>query len=500
MTMFFEQARTKTALWGETLRHVQRLAASWQPLADLSFSDLLLLAPIDGEHGSRSVILAQVRPTTGQTVYPMDLVGAVVDDVARPLVATALRTGDIAEGTATLLGDGEEVHSQCIPVRVGHEVVAVVTRETRTTLGRQLGELEHHYLDLFERFARMIEQGSFPFRQDDDEFEDAPRVGDGVIVVDADVRVRFASPNAVSSLHRMGIHSYTSGLHLAEMGFDQDAVDVAMRARLPVTEEVEQGDTSVLVQAIPLLEHDEIVAVLMLLRDVTDLRRRDRLLISKDATIREIHHRVKNNLQTIAALLRLQGRHLQSPEARAALEESERRIRAIAVVHETLSRDPRDVVRFDDIIQPLVRVVQETVTSLDVDLRFDVVGDAGYLPGDLATPLAVVLNELMQNAVDHGFPLTEGSRRGCVRVHLAREEGELLVDVIDDGVGLPATFTIDGSHGLGLSIVQALVTTELNGTIEMTTGDGRLGVPVPGRVGTLVRLKIPVRQTGTATL
>jgi len=284
------------------------------------------------------------------------------------------------------------------------------------------------------------------------------------------------------------------------MGFDQDAVDIAMRARLPVTEEVEQGDTSVLVQAIPLLEHDAIVGVLMLLRDVTDLRRRDRLLISKDATIREIHHRVKNNLQTIAALLRLQGRHLQSPEARAALEESERRIRAIAVVHETLSRDPRDVVRFDDIIQPLVRVVQETVTSLDADLRFDVVGDAGYLPGDLATPLAVVLNELMQNAVDHAFPSVEGRPTGCVRVHLARREGELLVDVVDDGVGLPSTFSIGGSNGLGLSIVQALVTTELNGTIEMSAGDGRLGASVDGRAGTLVRLKIPVRQAGTATL
>ncbi|HEX5586932.1 MAG TPA: sensor histidine kinase [Acidimicrobiia bacterium] len=498
--MFFEQARTKTALWGETLRHVQRLAASWQPLADLCFSDLLLLAPIEGEQGSRSVILAQVRPTTGQTVYPMDLVGAVVDDVARPLVAAALRTGEIVEGTATLLGDGEQVLAQCIPVRVNDEVVAVVTRETRTSIGRQLGELEHHYLDLFERFARMIAQGNFPFRQDDDEFEDAPRVGDGVILVDPDVRVRFASPNAVSSLHRMGIHSYTSGLHLAEMGFDQDAVDISMRARLPVTEEVEQGDTSVLVQAIPLLEHDDIVGVLMLLRDVTDLRRRDRLLISKDATIREIHHRVKNNLQTIAALLRLQGRHLQSPEARAALEESERRIRAIAVVHETLSRDPRDVVRFDDIIQPLVRVVQETVASLDADLRFDVVGDAGYLPGDLATPLAVVLNELMQNAVDHAFPLVEGRPKGCVRVHLSRREGELLVDVIDDGVGLPSTFSIGASIGLGLSIVQALVTTELNGTIEMSAGDGRLGTPEAGRTGTLVRLKIPVRQAGTATL
>jgi two-component sensor histidine kinase len=173
----------------------------------------------------------------------------------------------------------------------------------------------------------------------------------------------------------------------------------------------------------------------VLVRDVTDLRRRDRLLLSKDATIREIHHRVKNNLQTIAALLRLQGRRLQSPEAQEAIEESERRIRSIAIVHETLSREPGDEVRFDDIVQPLVRVVAETVTGPDRDLRLAVEGDAGMLPGDLATPLAVVLNELMQNAVDHAFTGTDGRTTGTISVQLARSDGQLVVDVVDDGVG-----------------------------------------------------------------
>jgi two-component sensor histidine kinase len=335
----------------------------------------------------------------------------------------------------------------------------------------------------------MISEGTFPFGRDEVELEETPRVADGVVMLDDELRMRYASPNAISVLHRMGIHAFTQGLQPREIGFDQDAVDVAMRARLPVTEEVEQGDTSVLVQAIPLLEVDEIVGVLMLLRDVTDLRRRDRLLVSKDATIREIHHRVKNNLQTIAALLRLQGRHLDSPEARAALEESERRIHAIAVVHETLSRDARDVVRFDDVVQPLVRVVQETVASPDTDLRFEVVGDAGDLPGDLATPLAVVLNELMQNAVDHAFPRRDGYARGRVCVYLSRGDGELVVDVVDDGAGLDEGFTLERSAGLGLSIVRALVTTELDGTIAMS-----------GDAGTRVHLTIPIRQAGTARL
>jgi two-component sensor histidine kinase len=475
----------RTALKGEGLRHVQQLAASWQPLADLCFSDLLLLAPVDRD-SARFVIVAQVRPTTGQTVYPADLVGSIVDEAARPLLTRAWCEGQIVEGDALLLGSTERIRVQYIPVSSGGSVVAVVMRETRPTLGRLIGELEHHYISLFDRFAHMIAEGTFPFRHDDDEFEDAPRVGDGVIVLDPQLHVRFASPNAVSSMHRMGIHSYATGVQLVDMGFDQHAAEVAASTRSPAIEEIEHGEASLLVRAIPLLDGDELAGVVLLARDVTDLRRRDRMLLSKDATIREIHHRVKNNLQTIAALLRLQGRRLESGEARAALEESERRIRAIAAVHETLSRGVADVVRFDDILQPLVRVVQETVATPDLDLRFEVHGDAGLLPGDVATPLAVVLNELMQNAADHAFP---GGGGGSVKVEVTREDGCLEVDVVDDGVGLPPGFSAGGSRGLGLSIVQALVTSELGGSIEMS-----------GDHGTRVHLTVPLPPAGHATV
>jgi two-component sensor histidine kinase len=242
---------------------------------------------------------------------------------------------------------------------------------------------------------------------------------------------------------------------------------------------------------------------LLLIRDVTDLRRRDRMLMSKDATIREIHHRVKNNLQTIASLLRLQGRRLHTDEARSALAESERRIRSIAIVHETLSRDAGDVVHFADIVRPLVRVVEETVSSADLAIHFTVEGDAGDLPGEVATPLAVILNELMQNAVDHAFPRADDDgddvlspnssdedeevpvREGHVRLELARVDGEVTVDVVDDGVGLPERFSLDGSKGLGLSIVQALVTGELDGSIEIR--DRASG-------GAAVHLRVPVAQ------
>ena len=478
-----ELARLNTGLDEPALEHLHRLVASWQVLADFSFSDLLLLAPIDGDDGRRFLVLAQVRPTTGQTLYPEDLVGRVLEEGQRPLVTRAWRLGEITSGSAPAIGSGERARVECIPVRESGRTISVVSVEAATASGRRPGELERHYVEVFHRLARMVAEGSLPFAHGELELEDAPRVGDGVIVLDEDRRVRFASPNAVSALHRMGIHTYTTGLALAEVGFDQAPVDQMYRTRAPVMVEMQRGDSSIVAHGLPLLDRDAVVGGIVMLRDVSDLRHRDRMLITKDATIREIHHRVKNNLQTIAALLRLQARRLQSAEARAALEESERRIRSIAVVHETLSRDASDVVPFDDIVRPLARLVEEASAGPEFGIRIDVEGEVGDVPGEMATPLAVVLNELMQNAVDHAFPAPRVlGTEGRVVVTLARVSGEVVIDVADDGVGLPPEFDLESSSGLGLSIVHTLVTSEMGGSLELRDGHGaRAVVRVPLR-------------------
>lgn len=477
-----ELARLNTGLDDPALEHLHRLVASWQVLADLSFSDLVLLAPVEGEAGRRFLVLAQVRPTTGQTLYPEDLVGRVVEEAERPLVARAWHLGEITTGIAPVLGSTERARLECIPVRQAGRTVGVVSLEAATTSGRRPGELERVYVDVFDRLARMVAEGSFPFERSEVELEEAPRVGDGVIVLDEERRVRFASPNAVSALHRMGIHAYATGLRLGEVGFDQAPIDAMYRAPTPVMVEMQRGDSSVVVHGLPLLEAETVVGGIVMLRDVTDLRHRDRMLVTKDATIREIHHRVKNNLQTIAALLRLQARRLQSDEARLALEESERRIRSIAVVHETLSRDASDVVPFDEIVRPLARLVEEASVGPEFPIRIEVQGHVGDLPGELATPLAVVLNELMQNAVDHAFPRGRGCPEGRVRVLLARMGDDVVIEVSDNGIGLPVGFDLEASSGLGLSIVHTLVTSELGGSIELSGDRGaRAVVRVPVR-------------------
>ena len=481
MAAFDELARAHTDLDPQTVLHLQRLVASWSLLADLCFADLLLFAPLADGDGERFVILGQIRPTTSQTLYREDQVGRVIDQLERPVVARAWQLGQIIDGEISI-NRGERARVQCIPVRRKDALVGILARESAPSVGRRPGELERVYVEIFDRFARMITTGEFPFPIEEVASEEAPRVGDGVLLLDSTARVEYASPNAISALHRVGMHANAEGARLMELGLDEAPVKAAFATGLPATEEVEQKSVTMIVRCIPLLDHGKPTGAAVIVRDVTDLRRRDRLLLSKDATIREVHHRVKNNLQTISSLLRIQGRRMDSEEAIMAIEESVRRIRSIALVHETLSRAAGEELEFGEILRQLTRMAEEGLVNPDRAVRFSVEGDAGELRAEVATPLALVVSELLQNAVEHAFP--DDHPGGHVRIALENDGVELCVRVEDDGVGLPAGFTLENNSSLGLTIVAALVDSEMSGVISM---DSR-----PNGDGTVVELRIPV--------
>jgi two-component sensor histidine kinase len=337
----------------------------------------------------------------------------------------------------------------------------------------------------------MVSEGAFPFADEEVVSTGGPRVGDGVFVLDGDGRISFASPNAVSALRRLGITRRIQGEHLAGLGAETSATYRAFFNSRPTVEEVERNGATIVLRCLPLIGDDRVLGAVVLVRDVTEVRLRDRELVSKDATIKEIHHRVKNNLQTISSLLRLQGRRLSEPSAKAAIDESVRRIRSIALVHETLSRSSGDDVDFGEVVRPLVRTVEEGLTSPESGVDFVLVGDGGRLPSPEATSLAVVTTELLQNAMDHAYPAgtLEGSERGRVEVRLRRRPAELELVVVDDGVGPGEQLDPATSDSLGLTIVRGLVD-ELQGAITFAEAGGP-----PGRRGTRVCVVVPVASS-----
>ena len=490
MASLAEIVRKQSHLSLAEIVHLQRLVASWNMLADFCFSDLVLFVPRsdpaeEGHDDGEFLVVGHVRPSTTQTLYRNDLIGELVSEDERPLVTRSMRLEEIIEGEITVQSIRERVRVLCIPVRHKGRTIAVLSRESTPSVGRSPGELERTYVEIFNRFARMIAGGSYPYPVEGSDSKESPRVGDGAVVLDRAMCVEYASPNAVSALHRMGVHANTEGMRLGELGLDDEAVRDAFTVAKPVIQEVERGEVIILLRCIPMLDSQGVSGAVVLFRDVTEVRLRDRLLLSKDATIREIHHRVKNNLQTISSLLQLQGRRTGSDEAKEAIAESVRRIRSIALVHETLSREAGEDVSFTEILRPLVQMVAETVSSVDRHIEFEVSGDAGTLPSEVATPMAVVLTELLQNTADHAFPADRPrDQTDKVVIELASDAAGVKVRVVDNGIGVPEGFSVTAAKGLGLSIVRALVVSDLGGTIDVFE-------PASGP-GTVVELRIPI--------
>jgi two-component sensor histidine kinase len=483
--------RRHTDLGESDLDWLHLLVGEWQLLADLSFADLLLWARTREEPTPGFVAVAQIRPVTSQTAYVEDKVGQVIADGKRVLVDRAWHEGRIVREGDPEWGEGIPVREETIPVRHEGRLIAVVARHTNLATARTPSRLELTYLASAADLATMVAEGRFPFPGGSADSDSSPRAGDGLLRLDADGRVAYASPNAVSAYRRLGLTGDVVGIHLGETtarlappeGLVDEPVSWLVSGLSGRESEIELEARGVVVRlrTIPLLPRGERVGTLVLLRDVTELRRREQALVSKDATIREIHHRVKNNLQTVAALLRLQARRLDVPEGRAALEEAVRRVRAIALVHDTLSQTLDGPVDFDDVADRLIAMVAELAEAGGRPLPRRI-GSFGQLPSAIATPLSMVLTELLQNAFEHGLR----GRSGHVEVSVRRLDQGIEIMVADDGAGLPAGFTLSASPRLGLQIVRTLVEGDLRGSIEVR--------PRPDG-GTSATLRIPVQPS-----
>lgn len=463
------------------------LVGDWQLIADLAFADLALWFP-DPEGGY--LALAHVRPSTTHTVFHKDFVGEKLRGDLRPLVERAWRSHAIERAAEASWNSDMAVRVDAVPMVRNGRTLAVVTSHVDVSSSRLPSRLELTYRQSAYDLLRMGTMGLWPdFASPTGSRRGAPRVGDGFIRLDADGVVQYASPNGISAFRRLGGIESLEGRSLAEVtaGLIQErrlvdeTLPLVVTGRMPWRTEVESRGVSLSLRAIPLRDQERRFGAVVLCRDVTELRRRELELVSKDATIREIHHRVKNNLQTVAALLRMQSRRMHSEEGKHGLEQAMRRVATIALVHETLSQGLTQNVDFDELIGRHFRLAAE-VASPSQGVHTEREGEFGDLPSDLATPLALVINELVTNAVEHGLEDRAGTVRLIAERYMATDRSSemLRVTIADDGVGLPETPLIEG---LGLQIVRTLVTSELGGSIRWTPRTGG---------GTAVEIELPL--------
>ncbi|CAN2244509.1 HATPase_EL346-LOV-HK-like domain containing protein [actinobacterium SCGC AAA044-D11] len=467
-----ELIASQTALTEDDRARLMELLAEWQLLSDLSFADLILWIPKRRDYQSwpdGHIAMSHIRPTTAATVFAHDVIGEVIAWGSNPRIDGALSTGEIdrdseAEKVGELL-----IKEETVPVFFDGRVIAVISRHRNAELMRSPSRLELNYREIAHKIYQMVAEGTFPIQNSFYRSESAPRVGDGLIRLDSSGQITYASPNARSAFNRAGWSGELEGHLLGDViesvkpnlsaPTDEPWRSIMSGKNLRREEfENESGIFDLLVM--PLVAGEDHIGAIILLHNVTELRRRDRALVTKDVTIREIHHRVKNNLQTVSALLRLQSRRVEDETAKIALEEAVRRVASIAIVHETLSNSSTESVAFDEVYD---RIVHNAIELSTHKISVKKIGTFGTFDSQIATPLSLVITELIHNALEHGLANTGDN----LRVEVARESSHCEVKIIDDGVGLPDDFNWDQSSNLGLQIVKTLTENELKGSIQL---------------------------------
>ncbi len=459
--------RARTELGSESIGRLRLLVREWALVADLGFSDLVLF--VRTWDGAGWIAIAHVRPSTASTVFKDDPVGVFVPRSRAVAMERAMQSGrtvrlDGREGQPDQVTHQLSEPREVVPVTHERTAIAVLARYSEIDEHR-IGDMEHNYLAACNSLLAMIAVGAFPEEMAQSVGAAAPRVGDGIVRLDADGLITYASPNARTCLRRLGVSQSLVGNPLADLLArvvrQWGPVDRAVRqisAGLEVGS-VEFGTGAVVasMRAVPLRGANRPGGAVVLLRDITELRSQEKALLSKDATIREIHHRVKNNLQTVGALLRLQARRQPVGMPRAALLDAVSRVNTIALVHESLAHSPGERVDFDEIGPRIVAMAKDTAAAQDHPIpQVKISGSSGVLPSEVATPLAMVLSELLLNAMEHS-----GAQR--VWIEYERDDSQIKLRVIDDGAG----FDPWRIEGLGLDIVQTLVSDQLHGHLAI---------------------------------
>lgn len=466
------------------------LISEWQLIADLSMADLVLW--VRNSQG-KFYALSNARPSSAPTLFYRDIAGSEAPKQWREGLDHVYTTGE-PYFLASEVFDGIKSRFEVVAVRMlvsgsdsssSERAVAFISRHTKIDTTIQPNKISINYLRAANDLLEMVAHGQFPdFNSPTGSKRGAPRANDGLIRLDQDGDVIFASPNGISAFNRLGIKGELEDRSLAEAATkvlkDSNNIDeslpLVLTGRAAWRCDLESESLTLSLRAIPLKVDGRRVGALVLCRDVTELRRQERELITKDATIREIHHRVKNNLQTVSSLLRMQARRSESAEVRESLDQAMRRVSAIALVHDTLSEGVNQDLDFDQVFDRVLQLTGELAASHNTSVRTVVDGKFGQLRSEIATPLAVALTEIVANAIEHGL----GDRSGLVLVNAARNLKRLEITVSDNGVGLK-----DGEVGVGLGtqIVRALIEGELRGTIRWFS---------PKDGGTKVSISLPL--------
>ncbi len=478
--------RAQIAIPASDAAYLDRVTRVIPLLADLSRGDVVIGVP-EGEDAVR--VIAQAQPHSIAPVHRKTIVGETLtrDNASALFRAITERQyarsqreypHNIYADTESSEGAPAPVVQESFPVEnVAGQIIAGMLIETNLLESERLKRRS----EVFQRVLKSLQQ--MALRGEPEGITDLTPFGehDGVIVVDSERVIRYMSGIAVNLYRNIGYGEPLVGKPLGYLETqDDELVMQVMERRRCLQVEMEEHGRTWIKKVVPITRaerasifapaRDHLIGAILLIHDDTEARQRARELMVKTTMIKEMHHRVKNDLQTVASLLRMQTRRMQTVEAKSALAEAVNRILSIAVIHEFLSEQDSRVINIREVAQRIMQQMEQGVLDPDRRMTLKLSGPNIFMPARQATSCALVINELLQNALEHGYDPRETGGTISLSFH---DHGDAIGLVVhDDGHELPPNFSLEQIGSLGLRIVQMLVTEDLKGQIELQSDHG----------------------------
>jgi two-component sensor histidine kinase/PAS domain-containing protein len=463
-------------------------------VADLSRADLLLYVRKNPEE---LVIVSHAQPHSLAHVYNHGRSGRVVQLKDRREIQGALSDGSVHTNMRSIISEGAPVIRETLPVYSpvaarrsgimgngypanGKRVIAAVVIVTN------LIEHERHKFrsSVYRRELRKLQAMMLAGLVTGAETLSPFGEQDGILFVDRDGIIQYASGVAANLYRKIGYIDTLVGRHLRDLETgDEKLFNEVLANQRCLERETKEGDRYWSRKVVPVINYippylslweramlmrlPDQSGVLIILHDDTEARRQDEELRIKNAMIQEVHHRVKNNLQTIAGLLRMQSRRVKSDEAKTALDEALNRILSVAVIHEFLSDRGSSIINIKEVSSRIISQFQQGMLNPDKQVNMRLTGDSISLPARQATACSLIINELLQNSLEHGF---ENRTEGNLQLSLADDGEQVTIVVADDGNGVDDDFSLGQSGSLGLQIVKILVEDDLKGSVTLGKG------------------------------
>ncbi|SCW36083.1 Two-component sensor histidine kinase, contains HisKA and HATPase domains [Paenibacillus tianmuensis] len=464
MPSIAELCAERTLLSVEEVKVIIDLSQHLQLFADVFQSDVFIDCPL-ADQGT-ALVVAEAKPTTAPSLYHSSVVGLHAYAHNEPAVMFCLLSGQPVIGSRGISQEQIAMRQNVVPIRAKTgRVIGVLIME------QDISEIVEQEKNV-ERLRETTEQLSETLLAVAlSESSVQSLMHEGIVLFDGQAHVTYANPRARKMLQEIGHSGAPEGSSLVELFYGRlDHASLLAPAGI-VRQELVIGHVALELKTVSINRQQQGALGLMLIRDISDLKEKEKQLVIKSVVIKEIHHRVKNNLQTVSSLLRLQMRRTKLDEVEKIYRDSINRINSIAVIHEMLAYDGLETIQFNDVLDRIAKNVVSSTAKPDQVIRIAISGDTLTLPSDIATTLALVSNELVQNCVTHAFVDRE---QGDIRISLYGSGQIVRMEVADNGIGLPAAGdSADRKGHLGLKITETLVRENLGGLLQMaSTGEG----------------------------